>query len=103
MVKLTLIAERALSCNGVDDVIIRIWQPGRYTGELKDYYCNYEIIGGGMDHSGHSTGTDGFSAIKYAIQSLDTILKTSKAYKSGNLIWRGGMTNDDLGLIAYDA
>ncbi len=81
-------AKRTLLLDGVKSVKVRLWAPTRYTDEHRDYFCDYQITGLGFDEKiYHSLGADSFQALVEALRSIDCMLRTSEAYKSGKLSW----------------
>ena len=88
MAKIKPMAKRTLLLEGRKSVKVRLWAPARHTDGHRDYFCHYQITGLGYDEKiYHSIGVDSFQALVHALQSIDSILRASEAYKSGKLSW----------------
>lgn len=92
----SVIAAREFALSTGGSVVVRIGMPEKFP-DSPDYYCPYEISGGGERRVRYASGIDSVQALQLALSMIGSDLYTSKQLQEGNMKWEGGARERDLG------
>src|SRR5260221_331997 len=85
-----IIAKRELQCSGATEpVTVLIGKPQKFS-DGDDFFCPYQITGGGFNKVNHAAGIDTVQALALALRMIGADLNFSSAGKAGQLSWIGG-------------
>ncbi len=81
------ICSRCFEVEGGDDIWAFFWAP--YERDVREFICDYLVVGLGPPIALHNLGVDGLDAILGASAQVRRILENSDFARTGRLSWWG--------------
>ncbi|WP_374990368.1 DUF6968 family protein [Sphingosinicella sp. LHD-64] len=97
-----IVASRSLRSKDGVRINVYISEPYLHDESNEEYWCKYVIDWGSERKVRYAIGIDSVQSLCLAMKKIGTDLYTSELYRSGSLVWDGGMQERDLGFPVPD-